>query len=250
LIIIAATLLSLRSWDITLFTWLNAQGARFPLLAQIITHLADHCWTTPLLVILLARRVRLLAAALLSAVVIHLSVRVFKQYFEVLRPCFEPALAAGVFTAGPVLKSESFSFPSGHSATASLIAAALVALWGRRAILPAVVLALAVAASRSMLGAHYPSDTAAGLALGLCISLGFFYLTRHPATWPSAIKQRHGYAITVWLLVGILVLSILLAPLPNYPQWFRWIAQAGCVAALGALLWQAIACYIEPKNLS
>ena len=76
-------------------------------------------------------------------------------------------MAAQVFTAGPDLNLDSYSFPSGHSATANLIAACLVARWGdKRAFWPAVLFALLAAASRSLLGVHFPSDTTTGLALG------------------------------------------------------------------------------------
>ena len=46
-----------------------------PLAAELITHLADHGWAAPLLVLLLAKQPRMLAAALVAALLIHLSVR-------------------------------------------------------------------------------------------------------------------------------------------------------------------------------
>ncbi|HEY6527411.1 MAG TPA: phosphatase PAP2 family protein [Cellvibrionaceae bacterium] len=239
-----AVLLSTPVADLSLFFWLNAQGARFPLIAQSLSHMADQRWTTPLLIILLATRVRLLAAAMASGLLIHLCVRSIKQHFSVLRPCFNDDLT-GVFTAGPSLLSDIFSFPSGHSATASLLAVALVAICGRRALLPAAVLMLAVAASRSMLGAHYPSDTAAGLALGLSISLSSFYLARQLGTgylssWRQTVRWYNWEAAAVWLLAACLLLRIGIEPMHRYPHWFKFISLSICVLAAVVLLRQAL----------
>lgn len=65
--------------------------------------------------------------------------------------------------------SDRFSFPSGHTSAAFLMAAlvfsavpllgALLFLW-----------ATAIAMSRVLLGVHFPSDTIAGAALGLSVS--------------------------------------------------------------------------------
>ncbi|HMW48119.1 MAG TPA: phosphatase PAP2 family protein [Marinagarivorans sp.] len=236
--------MSLRNWDIGLFYWLNNLGRHMPLAAELITHLADHGWTAPLLVILLAKQPRWLAAALVAALFIHLGVREFKHYFEVLRPCFDPQLAAYVFSAGPDLNIDSYSFPSGHSATASLISVALVALWGRRAQWPALIFALLVAASRSMLGAHFPSDTSAGLALGMIISVAAFYAGARLQLSPQGERLL---ALLVWLLAAGLLVFILLAGQHNYPLWFKAASKLGCLLGLGVVGWQ-VKTHIGPRN--
>lgn len=238
LVCAAALLLSLHSWDLAVFYWLNTQGRNMPLAAELITHLADHGWAAPLLVLLLAKQPRMLAAALVAALLIHLSVRELKHFFVVLRPCFDPTMAAQVFTAGPDLNLDSYSFPSGHSATASLIAACLVARWGKRAFWPAVLFALLAAASRSLLGVHFPSDTTTGLALGLVISAGAFYLSAqlNLGTGRAALLL----SLLVWLLAGAVLIFILSTGQHNFPSWFRLASKAGCLLALGVVLWQAV----------
>jgi undecaprenyl-diphosphatase len=78
-------------------------------------------------------------------------------------------------TTGPVVHAVGASFPSGHAAGAAAIYGlmALLLMRGERRglrvvlIAAAVVVVVAVAASRVLLGVHYPSDVTAGVFLGL-----------------------------------------------------------------------------------
>jgi len=74
------------------------------------------------------------------------------------------------YTAHPGLvvlahRSTDFSFPSDHATMAGAAALGLL-LVSRRLGLVAVLAALAMAAARVYVGAHYPGDVAAGLLLG------------------------------------------------------------------------------------
>jgi len=60
---------------------------------------------------------------------------------------------------------EETSFPSGHSTGGMAVACAFASVYPERAV-PAVAAAVAISASRVVVAAHYPSDVAAGSALG------------------------------------------------------------------------------------
>jgi undecaprenyl-diphosphatase len=69
-----------------------------------------------------------------------------------------------------ITASDKFSFPSGHSSGAFLLATAVVVVYGG----PAVVIclwAVSVALSRVILGVHFPGDTAAGALMGSGVAL-------------------------------------------------------------------------------
>lgn len=79
----------------------------------------------------------------------------------------------------PITSLASTSYPSGHATAAATTAVALALVVRRRpAVVAAAGLALAVAASRVFLGAHYPSDVVAGLLLGVLLATSTYALMR------------------------------------------------------------------------
>ncbi len=83
-----------------------------------------------------------------------------------------PPAAIPAFNAS-IIASDKFSFPSGHTAGAFLLATLAVLFFGSIAA-PMFIWALAVGASRVLLGVHFPTDIIAGASLGTGIAhLGY-----------------------------------------------------------------------------
>lgn len=78
-------------------------------------------------------------------------------------------------------RSADMSFPSDHAVMAGAVAAGLW-LVSRRLGTAATVAALLMAFARVYVGAHYPRDVLAGLALGAAVTLGGWALLRRPMT--------------------------------------------------------------------
>ncbi|MFB6786966.1 phosphatase PAP2 family protein [Streptomyces olivaceus] len=121
--------------------------------------------------------VKALAAPFLTVIAFAVST-LLKQAVHENRPC----QSLHVITLAACPQPGDWSFPSNH---ATLAAAAAVALWFVSARLGvfASVIALAMAASRVWVGAHYPHDVLAGLAVGALVALPLaLLLSRHAQT--------------------------------------------------------------------
>jgi undecaprenyl-diphosphatase len=131
-----------------------------------ITHLGGATATLGLGILLLAVEPRLGLAALLANVASHAVVQILKRVVARPRPCGPDGhLLALVDPPDP------FSFPSGHAAAATAVAATLTR-WDPRLGLLVLPVAAAVAVSRVRLRVHHVSDVLAGAALGLAGALG------------------------------------------------------------------------------
>ncbi len=122
------------------------------------------------------------AFVVLSVVGITIVVAALKAVFERARPD----------SGSPIPLPHSYSFPSGHAATAIVLYGALALLAAERArsswraiawFGAAALWALAIGSSRVLLNVHFVSDVAAGLAVGLawlccCAIVREVYLTR------------------------------------------------------------------------
>lgn len=92
---------------------------------------------------------------------------ILKQLTRRSRPCFG-ALGIRQLVDPP----DFFSFPSGHTAAAFLVATLLTTSFGLAGV-PVFAWAVMVGVSRIYLGVHYPTDVFAGAAIGvLCARLG------------------------------------------------------------------------------
>jgi undecaprenyl-diphosphatase len=132
----------------------TADGFCYPLLAMVVLA-ADPA----------AGRSFLTAAVVAFALELP-AYKLLKQFVKRDRPC---EILPGV--EGRVTPSDQFSFPSGHTAAAFLVATVLGHVYPH--LLPiAGTWALAVGFSRIYLGVHYPTDVLAGMVLGSLSALG------------------------------------------------------------------------------
>lgn len=155
---------------------------RTPLLTSFfsfITHLGDAgiIWIALCIILLIFRSTRdvgvraslsLLAAFLINNLLL-------KNIFNRTRPFYM------IESLSVLIKYPSdASFPSGHSAAAFAVAAALIFAGAPKKIsIPATVLAVLMAFSRLYLGVHYPSDVICGAVIGtFCAAVSVFVLNR------------------------------------------------------------------------
>ncbi|MGA5323987.1 phosphatase PAP2 family protein [Streptomyces seoulensis] len=112
-----------------------------------------------------AQAVKALAAPVLTVLAFAVSTAL-KQTVQENRPC----QSLHVITLEACPATGDWSFPSNH---ATLAAAAAVALWFVNTRLGAIATlgALAMAASRVWVGAHYPHDILAGLTVGALVAI-------------------------------------------------------------------------------
>ena len=63
------------------------------------------------------------------------------------------------------------SFPSGHTCSSFAAAAAIYFMYGKKAGIPAFILASLISLSRLYVGVHYPTDILAGVIVGVLCGL-------------------------------------------------------------------------------
>jgi membrane-associated phospholipid phosphatase len=130
---------------------------------KVVTSLGSAPVVTALLAVVAAVRCR--ASALLFVAVVGVGEHVIANWLKLTVDRPRPDLLRHVAASGS-------AFPSGHAAAAAACWAAAALLLGagsvrrRWLLVTAVGVAVAVAASRVMLGVHWVTDVAAGLAVG------------------------------------------------------------------------------------
>lgn len=105
--------------------------------------------------------------ALLITISDQVSVHLFKNVFQRLRPCHEPALEGMVYTLGRC--GGKFGFISSHASNSFAIAVFMaLLLWKNLRIMAIIMLVWAamVSYSRVYLGVHYPGDILVGGIVG------------------------------------------------------------------------------------
>jgi len=234
LCLVAGLAIRLAALDRTLFATLNGAASGWPdaLLAGT-TLLGQGVCALMLLAPALVRAPRVLAAALYATPIGLLLTHLPKHLLGVPRPA--RVLDAGTFHQVGMALANDNSMPSGHAITAFVAATVLVlaspAVGSRlRWTLAAFALALAVAASRVAVGAHWPSDVLVGAALGgLSGAAGTALACRYPAL------DRRGGRRARALALGAAAATLPFAHL-GYPEavLVQWV-----LATFGAL-WAAV----------
>ncbi len=211
------------------FGTLNALGADLPdPLLQNLTYLGDSLFALTLMLVFARRYPQMLWTAVIAALIGLAVSSGLKEVVDAMRPA--SVLAAGSFHAeGPLYKRQ--SFPSGHSVTAFVSAASFWCyLRGGLARVAAVLMGAAVAASRTLVGVHWPVDVLTGAAIG-CGAV--FVGAQLAKRWHWGLSLS-GHLVLVICLAGCAI-TMLIQPLP-YPKaepFARMIA----VIALFVALW-------------
>jgi membrane-associated phospholipid phosphatase len=156
-----------------------------------------------------------------------------KPFFEVARP---PAvLGEAVHVIGRAYQAQ--SFPSGHATTAFAIGGLLVLGLRSPALRAlALVVALAAALSRSVVGVHWPLDILAG-AFGGWLSAVFGLVL---ANKTQSFGQHWAVQWLLALLLGACAVALVLGHPDDYPraEIFERAIGVVCLAAAAAALWR------------
>lgn len=233
--LLAATCIWLLDLNQPLFLWLNQLG-----LSKADNAIHDRFWASAtllgdslvaftLLALFVRKRFDIVWLLFLSALLTTAWVHGLKNGIDTLRPLAVLG-ANSMHVIGEALNKH--SFPSGHTATAFTLAAA-ICLRGVHPLLAITALLLATLAgvSRAMVGAHWPIDILAG-ALGgwLAVVIG----VRLYARWPVPAHPAARQVITAILIAC--ALSLLLMHESGYAQ-ANPVQMTLAVISLSYLLW-------------
>jgi membrane-associated phospholipid phosphatase len=196
-------------------------------LSECITYSGDTLLALVLLLFTARRWPQILWLALPSALIATVLSRGLKLAFGAARP--GALLAPGNFhLVGPLYLTQ--SFPSGHSVTAFVTAATfawfLPQAWMRWS---AFALALLVGLSRVGVGAHWPLDVVAGMAIGtLSVVLGGLIAQR----WRWGLNPAVHFPLVAILSACAVLLLLRQAAYPLATQWGRAVAAAALIVAI------------------
>lgn len=165
----------INSFDAVILEWVqnNLHNTFTDTVLPLITHLGDAgmLWISIAIVLLCFRKTRTTGVlVLITMLFTYLTGEVLlKNLISRPRPCH-------LFPEVPLLISrpDSFSFPSGHTAS-SITAAVMLFLRHKKAAWPALILAALIAFSRIFLFVHYPTDILGGILLGTVFAVVIYF---------------------------------------------------------------------------
>ena len=164
-------LTTIHEWDVTHFRRIVARPRTCPLIkvARIVSH-SGNGYIYPLVPIILvstgARDPWLFAQlAMLAFSVERIIYLLAKNWFKRKRP-------ANILPdySSVIIASDEFSFPSGHSSAAFLMVTLVTIFYGSHFTV-LYLWSAAVAASRVVLGVHFPTDILVGSSMGTMLAL-------------------------------------------------------------------------------
>lgn len=174
-------------WDQELFLFLNSLHA--PVLDELMWYISRPMAWFPMYLLLLYLCIRhyhlrtlfiLLATAIVVAITDQVSVHLFKEMFERLRPTHDPAIQDQVHTVRDYVGG-TYGFVSSHAANYFGVAGFFSVLFHKKIRHFTWIImccAALIAYSRIYLGVHYPGDVICGALLGVSIGLGLGLLYR------------------------------------------------------------------------
>jgi len=160
------------TWDF-IFEWITGRAIWFPIIiVPLILSASKHKWKTLYFFLFMT---------LLFTMSEQISVQLFKNVFERLRPCHNETISSLVHIINGHCGGQ-YGFVSSH-ATNSFALAMFISLFLRnhyRFIFPILLFwAVSVSYSRIYVGVHYPADILGGAILGTVIALFVYHLMKY-----------------------------------------------------------------------
>ncbi len=160
----------IESWDVSVLQWIqeNLRNDVLDPVMLFITNLGSvgFIWIVVSLILMIPKRTRM--AGLVSAISMAVS---FLAANLVIKPAVARLRPYETYAFLQALQVQrEFSFPSGHTVCAFASSLILVRMLPKKAGIPLVILAIAIAWSRLYVGVHYPSDVIAGFLFAAVMS--------------------------------------------------------------------------------